>query len=121
MCRALNSEVLQDSRVLLKDDATLNLELQTIGSDILEPMVASFLLNEVLEILYFYGRVSFNLYGGVIPRDRSIAYYRPLFAPLRRLFLLLLNIVMVKKLLLLVCGLEVDILFRRNLGMLEPI
>ena len=116
----LNTEVLQDGGILLKDAATLDLELETISSDVLEAMVTPSLLNELLEILYFNGRVSLDLYGGLIPRDRGEANYRPLLTARGRLFLLWLDILVVEKLLLLVCSLKVDIFFGRNLGMLEP-
>ena len=116
----LKSEVLQDGRVLLQDVAALNLELETVGGDILEAEVGPSLLNDLLEILDFKRRVCLDLNGGLVPRDRREAHYRPLFAALRRLFLLMLIVVVVEKLLLLVCGLKVDILLRCNLGMFEP-
>lgn len=117
----LNAEVLQDGGVLLKDAAALDLELKPIGSDVSEAVVTPSLLNELLEILYFNGRVSLYLYGGLIPRERGEANYRPLLAARGRLFLLVLDMILVvEKLMLLVCGLKVDIFFGRNLGMLEP-
>lgn len=83
-------------------------------------MVGPSLLNKVLEILDFNSRVSIDLNRRLIPRDRREAAYRPLLAPLGRLLLLMLVVVVVEKQLLLVGGLEVDILFRCNLGMFEP-